>query len=632
MNRPLRSLLRPHSAWLCGGVACLGLLAGCVETPKPKPVARYEDVGKKDVPDFMHGTVWEKVDVGNTDPYEISSFGLVVNLDNTGDSTAPTAVKQYIRKEMIKRGFGSRNTPGWENLPPERVLADKRVAIVQVAGMLPPGVRRGQMFDVVISCLQKNTTTSLAGGELYLTDLKVNGADASNPFGKVNTLGQAKGFIFVNPSYVLSRTPTPTGDMRRSLRNGVIMDGGVATFDRPLFLRIRQPDKRVARAIEQRLIERFQDTSVAAAQDEGIVELYVPLRYRGDWQHFAKLATHVYTDGSPEVLAARAKMLVAAANKPGAMLEDISYCWEGIGPAAMPFISPLLTDKRPEVAFAAARAAVYIGDPTGAAHAALLETARSPGNPFQLNAVQALGGLPPSAAVNLMLRELLDSDKTLVRIEAYKVLARNQDKSIKSRVVTEDPDNQKFVLDIVPSHGAPLIYATRTGMPRIAIIGAMPQVGTPVVFTALDDRLSITSAEVGQTLTIYYRGEAPRDADGTFHDLRMSDPVKMESEPDVAEVVQRLGGITAAGERPLNLNYSQIVAILQRLNEQKKLVAFRDGQFGPATFVLQDPPQVQRTYTAPGIDTGRPQAEDKPPLTNAAQPMPDATVAASGKK
>ncbi|MDB5332055.1 MAG: hypothetical protein JWP03_3206, partial [Phycisphaerales bacterium] len=74
MNRPLRSLLRPRSAWLCGGVACLGLLAGCVETPKPKPVARYEDVGKKDVPDFMHGTVWEKVDVGNTDPYEISSF------------------------------------------------------------------------------------------------------------------------------------------------------------------------------------------------------------------------------------------------------------------------------------------------------------------------------------------------------------------------------------------------------------------------------------------------------------------------------------------------------------------------------------------------------------------------------
>ncbi|MDB5171355.1 MAG: flgI, partial [Phycisphaerales bacterium] len=352
MNRPLRFLLRRRSTWLCGGLACLSFFAGCAEAPKPKPVVRYEDVGKKDVPDFMHGTIWEKVDVGNTDPFEVSAFGLVVNLDNTGDSTAPTIVKQYIRKEMIKRGFGSRLAPGWENLPPERIFADKRVAITQVVGMLPPGVRKGQMFDVVVSCLPKNTTTSLAGGELYLADLKVNGADSSDPYGKVNVLAQAKGYIFVNPAYALTRTPA-AGAMQRSLRSGVIMDGGVASFDRPLLLRVRQPDKRVARAIEQRLIERFQNTTIARAQDEGMIELFVPHSYRGDWQHFAKLATHVYADSSPEVMAARAKRLVEEAGKPNAPLDDISYCWEGIGPAALPYLSPLLTDKRPDVAFAA---------------------------------------------------------------------------------------------------------------------------------------------------------------------------------------------------------------------------------------------------------------------------------------
>ncbi|MDB5357445.1 MAG: flgI [Phycisphaerales bacterium] len=632
MNRPLRSLLRRRSEWLCGGLACLSFLAGCAQETKPKPVVRYEDVGKKDVPDFMHGTVWEKVDVGNTEPFEVSSFGLVVNLGNTGDSTAPTAVKQFIRKEMIKRGFGSKMMPGLENLPPERVLADKRVAIVQVVGMLPPGVRKGQSFDVVVSCLPKNTTSSLAGGELYLTDLKINGADASNPFGKVNVLAQAKGFIFVNPSYALTRSATPNGTMQRSLRTGVIMDGGVASFDRPLLLRIRQPDKRVARGIEQRLIERFQDTTIASAQDEGIIELFVPPGYRGDWQHFAKLATHVYSDSTPEVLAARAKMLVAEANKPNAMLDDISYCWEGIGPAALPYLSPLMTDKRPEIAFAAARAAAFIGDPTGAAHAALLDIARNNSNPFQLNAVQAFASLPASASIDHMLRELLDSDKTLVRIEAYKVLARNNDSALTSRVVTEDPNNQKFVLDIVPSHGPPLIFATRTGLPRIAIIGAMPQIGTPVMFTALDDRLMISSPDVGNTLTIFYRSEAARDADGTYHDAKMIEPVKMLSEPDVAEVVARLGGIANDGEMPLNFNYSQIVAILQKLSEQKKLVAFRDGTYDPATFVLQDPPQVQRIYTAPGIDTGRPQAQDKPPAARSNDPAADAALAAGGKK
>ena len=118
-------------------------------------------------------------------------------------------------------------------------------------------------------------------------------------------------------------------------------------------------------------------------------------------------------------------MLVEEAKKPDALLEDISYCWEGIGPPALSFIAPLLTDSRPDVAFAAARAAAFIGDPTGAANVALLSMARDSNNPFQLNAIEALGGLTPSASVNQMLRELLDSDKTLVRIEAYKVLAQS---------------------------------------------------------------------------------------------------------------------------------------------------------------------------------------------------------------
>ena len=93
-----------------------------------------------------------------------------------------------------------------------------------------------------------------------------------------------------------------------------------------------------------------------------------------------------------------------------------------------------------------------------------------------------------------MMHELLDSDKTLVRIEAYKVLARNGDPSIRTQVVTPWANNQKFVLDIVPSHGSSIIYASRTGMPRIALIGPMPEVSTPVMFAAMEDRLTISSA------------------------------------------------------------------------------------------------------------------------------------------
>jgi hypothetical protein len=420
----------------------------------------------------------------------------------------------------------------------------------------------------------------------------------------------------------LNRDPNPRGAMRASLRNGTILDGGVATYDRPLFLRLRKPQSSVSRSIEQRLIDRFQDTHVAQAEDDGVVQLYVPLHYRGDWEHLSKLALHVYMDSSPEFATARAKQLVKAAKEPGAPLEDISYCWEAIGAPALPYLAPLITgtDTAPDVAFAAARATAFIGDPTGAAAASLLQMARTADHPFQLNAVQTLGSLPGSASINHMLRELLDSEKAPIRIEAYRILARNNDTSVFSRLVTERANNQKFILDIVPSHGPPLVFASRSGLPRIAIIGAMPEISTPVMFTALDNRLTISSTDVGRGLTIFYRAPAPVDNENQPHDVSTPAPVQMMSAPDLGEVVARLGGVTGGEEQPLNFTYSEVLAILQRLSEERKLTAFTDGRPTQATFVLQDPPQVQQSiYAAPSIDGARPQGQGgKEPVSEAA--------------
>ena len=632
MNRPHRSpLLTPGAAIGIAAAVCLSLLAGCAQdNNKPAKIApKYSSIAAKDVPPFMRGTIWEKVDVGNTDTYQVSAYGLVVNLDNTGDSTAPTAVREFMRKQMATHGYGSKLQPGWEHMPPERILSDKRVAIVQVVGVLPPGVRKGQTFDVIVQALPNNSTSSLAGGELYLTDLKIDGANPQNPFGAINVYAKAKGFIFVNPAYALNKEAQPSRAIQQSLRNGVIMDGAVATYDRPLFLRLRQPETRVSRYVEQRVISRFQDTTVAHAQDEGVIQLFVPESYRGDWIHFSKLVSHLYIDGSPEVLSAKAKMLVTEAQKPDAKLEDITYCWEGIGPPALPFLAPLLLDKQPEVAFSAARAAAYIGDPTGAANVALLNIARDSKNPFQLNAIETLGGLPSSGETNQLLAELLDGDDALVRIEAYKVLAHNNSPMINSRVVTPDPSNQKYVLDVVPSHGPAIVYATRTGMPRIAIIGTMPQVVTPVMFTAMNDRLTISSPDVGEPVGIFYRADASKDAGGVIHDLHVAEPVKMLSRPDIAEIVARLGGVCAEGEEPLNFSYSEVLAILQKLHDQKKLVYFSEqGTSVPASLVLEDAPAMQNViYHAPNVDSGRPQGEDRPSASQTNDPAADAALA-----
>src|SRR5579862_6237476 len=118
-RRPLRSRRAWHNAsnrlgWL--GVSFAALVLGCAAQPPPKkPVQLYPNLGMKKVPEYLRGTIYERVELGNTRPFEISGYGLVVNLDHTGSSqTVPGAVKAYMIKEMVKRGFGSKMIPGFE--------------------------------------------------------------------------------------------------------------------------------------------------------------------------------------------------------------------------------------------------------------------------------------------------------------------------------------------------------------------------------------------------------------------------------------------------------------------------------------------------------------------------------------
>jgi hypothetical protein len=210
----------------------------------------------------------------------------------------------------------------------------------------------------------------------------------------------------------------------------------------------------------------------------------------------------------------------------------------------------------------------------------------------------------------------------LVRIEAYKVLARNHDPFINTHAVAE-----KFAVDIVPSKGPPIVYATRTGVPRIALIGTMPETSTPVMYSAMNDRLTISSREVGTDLTIFYRTPAITDSEGRVHEFQMRDPIKMVSRPDLDVVVERLGGIANDDEKPLNFTYSEVVAILSQLSQKNYIGSTENGIYTQAQFKLEDPPSVQNLiYRAPSIDTGRPQGDDLPKISQVSDPAADAAM------
>ncbi len=103
----------------------------------------YPKLPPKNVPAFMKGTIFELSDIDNRAPYLVSSYGLVVGLNGTGNNNgAPMAVRDYLVDQMVRHGIGSSlRDDRWRGTKPETVLQDPGTAIVEVYGFLP--VERG---------------------------------------------------------------------------------------------------------------------------------------------------------------------------------------------------------------------------------------------------------------------------------------------------------------------------------------------------------------------------------------------------------------------------------------------------------------------------------------------------------
>ncbi len=307
----------------------------------------------------------------------------------------------------------------------------------------------------------------------------------------------------------------------------------------------------------------------------------------------------MYLDDAPEFVVAKARELVEEAHKPGAKLTDISLCWEAMGPDALAIYQPLISDPDPNIAFAAARAAVFMGDEPS--RLALLEMAADSTNPEQMEAVRTLGDLPSTPETRHMLRTLLDSDRAEARIEAYRILADSGEGIITHTI------GDNFFLDIVESDGPPMVYATTTGVPRLAIFGHDLTLETPLTFMAMDDRLSISSSDDSRLLTLFYR------------DPQRLQPIDVLSHNDLVEILARLGGEGPEPSDTFNFNFNDVVAIAQQLVSSGQVYGTKlSGEKVACVFQLEHKElESDRWLSVPKDNTaGRPQG------VNLAAPQP----------
>ena len=194
-------------------------------------------------------------------------YGLVVGLNNTGDSLKNTPFTQQALQTMLERmGVNTRGAG---------LINTKNVAAVMVTASLQPFSTQGAPMDVIVSA--RGDAKSLQGGALLATPLL--GAD-----GEVYALAQGPvaigGFSAQGNGASVTRGVPTSG----RIANGAVVEREVQ-FNLAeavtLRLSLRNPDLTTAQRMAQ-AINRYLGALAATAADPSTVRLTRPGSYRGN--------------------------------------------------------------------------------------------------------------------------------------------------------------------------------------------------------------------------------------------------------------------------------------------------------------------------------------------------------------
>ena len=526
--------------------------------------------------------------------------GVVVGLGKNGSSEIPPNLKRQLLSYLNNLGFGRPSMDTGE-VKPIAVLQDLDTAVVQVAGIIPPGAPKGMRLDAFVSAVARTQTASLAGGLLLPTDLSwEQGSAGKNQ--NLKTLATVEGPIFVNPFI----DPTKPGAKAR-FRQGRILNGMVVKKDMPLRLRLHKPNYHISRQIQNRINERFGQKGsakkVAVAKNPHMVEITIPHRYAHDYEHFLKLILHLPLRSGTGNIESRASEIARAMEKPDANYEGLSLVWEAMGRQILPTIQRVYSSEVPEASFYAAKTGLKFGDDQ-LAGPIIMKFADDNKSPIQLLAIEALGNAPTILQAGQLLRNLVNSKNELVRIAAYEALVSRRDTdTVKRYEVDKSSDGSAFILDLVVSKGDFAIYATCSGQAKLVLFGEQMPLENPLCpiipgdIVTIFNETSLSRERIDKMLSkdpqvdtellrkehvvVYRRIPGTESTSDRFRiKFRVWDLIHvLGSAPRANKNTGRIQG--------LGFTYSQIVSILYRLCEQNSI---------PAKFVLQRTSEIQKIY------------------------------------
>lgn len=463
-------------AMLCSGCAGPAIRS---QSPEIEALAHLE-AGTKLVGDYA--TPW-----GLNDK-RIERAALVTGLADTGSDPPPGPQRATLVSDMQSRGV----------LEPNALLASTSTSLVWVHAYLPPGIRRGERFDVFVEVPADNETTSLAGGWLMETKL-AEMAVVGNAVRDGHDMGLAAGPLLVDP------VASGTLDSKSRIRARV-PGGGVSLVDRDLGL-VLAPEhrsfamsKRIGDWINRRFhaVIRGAKRGVATPQTDRFIALEVPPIYRHNLARYLRVVQSVAVIEPPGGRHARLQLLARQLEDP-VTAPAAALRLEAIGKEAIPTLRKALESKDAEIRFAAAEALAYLDESIAASHladaAANLRSTRPA-------ALAALGVLDDANGVDA-LQTLLANRSAETRYGAFRALWRMDPDLPQVRGERLGDSCSLHILDV---KGPPLVHVTRSARPEIVFFGTehpvssglRAEAGASIVVVVEDEKATVSRFVPGQ--------------------------------------------------------------------------------------------------------------------------------------
>jgi flagellar basal body P-ring protein FlgI len=482
---------------------CLVFLAGCVDAQKQATIQADNERER----DLNVRIVGEVANFGNLGGLRVDGVGLVTGLAGTGhcpDGYYREIMEQYLLKNMGAANGAMLNAP--KDASVRQILDNPDNCLVIATCYVPAGARRGDRFDVEITLPVNSKATSLAGGYLHPSALRVIqtvGSVSSNPENR-GSLKPLESHVFAVAQGRLIVGFGGNSDPNE-LRRARIWQGGASRIARPYQLSMRTDEKSVsiADSVARRINSMFEDdprakalhadfsreenqilnvgniahqlnerhdptgmspNEVAKAMSKEFINVRVPIVYRFNHVRFIEVSTMTpLNDRDPG--------LVRYSQRCQKMLHDPRFTMaaamrlEALGrDIAVPILKTGLESDHPFVRFTSAEALAYLGSTAGVE--ALTQSAKAH-SIFAKHATIALASLGESICKD-KLAELFGSDDPALRCAAFQALSQldERDPRLGGQFV-----NRSFWLNHVSQAPTSMVYFSTSKRAQVVLFG-----------------------------------------------------------------------------------------------------------------------------------------------------------------